>query len=121
MMAKLPLKILHGYVLLSLLLFFTVQSLKFYAVVSPIWMLHHLNDFLVIPMVATLCLHGVWLIKKDTTIRLNLFTILSLVALFSLVFEYYLPQQSYRYTGDLWDVISYVLGGFMFYVFQKAA
>lgn len=70
-------------------------------------------------MVATLCLHGVWLIKKDKTIRLDIFTILSLVALFSIYFEYYLPKQSYRYTGDIWDVVCYGLGGIIFYLLQK--
>lgn len=119
MMLKLPLKSLQGYVFLSLILFCGVQTLKFFSIASPDWIINHLNDFLLIPMVATLGLYGVWFLKKDRNIRLNVFTILSLVALFSIVFEYYLPQQSYRYTGDLWDVLAYVLGGAVFYVLQK--
>jgi hypothetical protein len=96
-----------------------VQISKSFSVVGTNWIFHHLNDFLAIPIIATLCLHGVWFIKKDNNIRLNIFTILSLIALFSLVFEYYLPQQSYRYTGDFWDVICYFLGGVVFYFLQK--
>ena len=119
MIRKLPLKLLHLYVLLSLAVFFVVQSLKFFSISGPDWIFHHLNDFLALPIVATLCLHGVWLIKKDKTIRLNAFTILSLVALFSFVFEYYLPKQDYRYTGDVWDVVCYGLGGLIFYILQK--
>ncbi|MBJ7881750.1 hypothetical protein [Gelidibacter salicanalis] len=70
-------------------------------------------------MVATLGLHTVWYLKKDTNIRLNVFTILSLVALFSVVFEFYLARQSHRYTGDGWDVLAYLLGGAVFFVLQK--
>ncbi|WP_157417805.1 hypothetical protein [Aequorivita capsosiphonis] len=95
--------------------------MKYFSVSGPNWIFHHLNDFLVIPMVATVCLYGVWIIKKDKSIRLNIFTILSLVALFSIFFEYYLPLQSYRYTGDIWDVVCYFLGGVVFYFLQKIA
>ncbi len=119
MMRRFPLNTLHRYILLSLVVFLIVQSFKFFSIVVSNWIFHHLNDFLVIPMVATAGLHGVWLIKKDQTIRLNNFTILSLVILFSFVFEYYLPQQDNRYTGDLWDVLCYLLGGMAFYILQK--
>lgn len=121
MIGKLPLKILHLYVLLSFGVFLIVQCLKFFCVAGPEWIFHYLNDFLAIPMVATLCLHGVWLIKEDRSIRLNGFAILSLVVLFSVVFEYYLPQQDHRYTGDVWDVVCYGLGGVVFYILQKMA
>ena len=119
MMRKLSLKTLHLYVFLSLVVFLCVQSLKAFSVVGPNWIFHHLNDFLTIPMVGALCLHGAWFIKKDYSIRLNIFTILSIVALYSLFFEYYLPQHSYRYTGDIWDVVCYFLGGVVFYFLQK--
>lgn len=118
-MRRLPLKWLHLYVLLSLIVFIAVQNLKFFSVPGPNWIFHHLNDFLVIPMVGLACLHGVWFIRQDNTIRMHIFTILSLVALFSIVFEYYLPQQSYRYTADVWDVMCYFIGGLMFYILQK--
>lgn len=119
MIRKLPLKALHWYVFLSLMAFIGVQSLKFFSFTNQNWIFHYLNDFLVIPMVATLSLHAVRLIKKDNKIRLNIFTIISLVALFSVVFEFYLPKQSYRYTGDIWDVACYILGGLVFFILQK--
>ncbi|MCG2418659.1 hypothetical protein K8089_06455 [Aequorivita sp. F47161] len=107
------------YALLSLVVFFYVQSLKYFSGIQATWVFHHLNDFLTIPLVATVCLHGVWCVKKDKTIRLNIFTILSLVVLFSVAFEYYLPKQSHRYTADIWDVVCYFLGGVIFYILQK--
>lgn len=114
-----PLRILHFYALLSLIVFLWVQMLKHFSIIGPNWIFHHLNDFLVIPIVATFSLNVVWLIKGDKNIRLNIFTILSLLALFSIYFEYYLPMQSHRYTGDVWDVVCYFLGGAVFYILQK--
>lgn len=119
LMILFPLKALHRYVLFSLALFVVVQTFKFVDFNSPQWVFNYLNDFLTIPIVATFCLHGIWLVKKDQTIRLNLFTIFSLAALFSIYFEFYLPKQSDRYTGDYWDVFCYLLGGLVFYVLQK--
>jgi len=119
MILKLPLKALHLYVLFSLVIFICVQIFKYYSVSGPKWIFHHLNDFLTIPIVAIVCLYGVWFIKKDNKFRLGIFTILSLVVLYSFVFEYYLPKQSYRYTGDIWDVVCYFLGGAVFYLLQK--
>lgn len=118
-MRRIPLKTLHLYVLLSLMVFIWVQSLKYLSVPAPDFVFHYLNDFLAIPIIATICLHGVWLIKKDYSIRLNLLTVMSLVAFYSVFFEYYLPQQSHRYTGDIWDVVCYSLGGIVFYLLQK--
>lgn len=117
-MNRFPLKALHVYVAISLAVFLFVQTLKFYSFSNPIWIFNYLNDFLTIPIVATICLHAVWFVKKDTTIRLNLFTIISLVIMFSVYFEYYLPMQSNRYTADVWDVVCYALGGLVFYLLQ---
>jgi len=99
--------------------FFCVQLLKHFSIAAPKWVFNHLNDFLTIPLVATLGLHGVWLLKRDYTLRLNVFTIFSLVAFYSVFFEYYLPQQSHRYTGDIWDVVCYFLGGVVFFFLQR--
>lgn len=116
---RFPLQTLHIYVALSLFIFSVVQSLKIFSVATPIWVFSYVNDFLTIPIVASICLHGVWILKKDKAIRLNGFTIASLVVLYSIYFEYYLPQQSHRYTGDIWDVVCYTLGGFIFYGLQR--
>lgn len=118
-MKNIPLKILHLYIGFSLLLFIMVQLFKCYEVNAPDWVFFYLNDFLTIPMVATVCLHVVWLLKKNNTFRLSLFTITSLVILYAVYFEYYLPQKSSAYTGDVWDAVCYALGGAVFYFLQK--
>ena|SRR5690606_8082999 len=119
LMKSIPLKFLHAYVLLSILLFGIVQSLKFFEIQAPQWVFSYLNDFLVIPIVLTVCLHGVWLIKKDRDIRLNIFTIFSMVVFYSIYFELYLPSVSDSYTGDAIDIICYFAGGIIFYFLQK--
>jgi hypothetical protein len=119
MMRKLPLKILHRYIFLSLVVFICVQLLKYFSIAAPQWIFNHLNDFLTIPLVATVGLHGVWFLKKDYSLRLSAFTVFSLVVFYSVFFEYYLPQQSHRYTGDIWDVVCYFLGGVVFYFLQR--
>ena len=116
---KFPLRTLHIYVASSLLIFAIVQSLKIFSIAAPQWVFSYVNDFLVIPIIATISLHGIWLLKNSKAIRLNGFTIASLVLLYSIYFEYYLPQTSPRYTGDIWDVVCYALGGLVFYVLQR--
>jgi hypothetical protein len=117
---KWPARTLHIYVFISLLLFIGVELLKYLNFDLPNLLINHLNDFLTLPMVATPCLHAVWLIKKDKSIRLSMLSIFSLVVLYSFYFEYYLPIYVPRYTGDLWDVFCYLSGGILFYVLQKA-
>ena len=116
---KLPLKTLHFYLLLSLIAFISIQVLKYNFFSNPNWIFNYVNDFLTIPLVATVCLYSVWFIRKDVSIRLNWLTILSLVVLYSFVFEFYLPRQSHRYTADIWDIVCYSLGGLVFYLLQK--
>lgn len=118
-MNSFPLKWLHRYFLLSLLIFGMVQLLKYFSISAPNWIFFYLNDFLTIPIVATICLHAAWFLKKDKSIRLNIFTIASLVILYSVYFEAYLPSVSVRYTADFWDVVCYFLGGLVFWVLQK--
>lgn len=114
-----PLKALHFYVLLSGIIFFATQVLKMLQVQVPQRVSSYLNDFLIIPIVGLICLRAVWWIKKDTSIRLHGITILSLVILYSVYFEIYLPKIHERYVADVWDVVCYAAGGMIFYVLQR--
>jgi len=118
-MRGLPLKILHLYFLLTLLTFAGVQTLKYFSIHAPDWVFFYLNDFLTIPIVATFCLHAVWFIKRDRSLRLSFSTIFSLVVMYSVYFEIYLPTVSERYTGDILDIICYFAGGLIFYFLQS--
>gem|GEM_PF-786964 len=119
LMNPLPLRTLHGVVICFLLIYAVVLGLRYYEVTTIPFVYNHLNDLLVIPLVATACLHVIWWIKKDRSLRLGILSILSLVILYSGYFEYYLPGIHRRYTGDVWDVMCYGVGGILFYFLQK--
>lgn len=116
---KLPLKTLHLYVLLAFLLFLGVEYLRLAEIPAPRWIFNYLNDFLIIPIVGLICLHVIWLFKRNYHIKLDLISILLLVIIYSFYFEIYLPPISDRYTDDFWDVICYILGGIILYFLQK--
>lgn len=119
MISKFPLKKLHYYVFVSLLILIIYQTLFYCNVPMPIFITSYLKDFLCIPIIATLGLHVVWFLKKDKSIRLNAFTLISLVLMYSIYFEYFLPKHSNFYVADWLDIICYSLGGLIFYILQK--
>ena len=86
----------------------------------PRWINHYVNDFLCIPLV----LGGIVFIlrkwKKDPQFSIPFPTIVVVVLLYALYFEYYLPQHNPRYTADVWDVVLYALGGLFFYYIEKS-
>ncbi|MCM4159718.1 hypothetical protein DHB64_07405 [Antarcticibacterium sp. W02-3] len=55
---------------------------------------------------------------RDRRIRLSLFSILSLTAMYALYFEVYLPKVEPRYTADVMDVMMYTAGSLLFYFLQ---
>ena len=114
-----PLLVLHFYSLLSIALALIVQSMHFFSIPMPDWVSSYVKDVLVLPIVATICLHGVWILKKDKSIRLNIFTIFTLVVMYSFLFEYYFPKRIDFYVSDPWDVVCYAMGGIIFYFLQK--
>jgi hypothetical protein len=76
----------------------------------------HLNDFIAIPVIATL---GLWfqriIIYKTSYYVLSPWHIVFIVVYVSIVFEALLPLLSRRYTADWIDVLLYVAGGLFFF------
>ena len=104
--------------IISVVTFLSVLSLLYYGVSLPGWVTSYLNDFLCMPIVLTICLKAVHLIKKDKSIRLDLFTIVSLTTFYAVYFEWYLPKVESRYTADYMDVVMYFTGALLFYYLQ---
>lgn len=119
MINKIPLKTLHRAFLLFLITYFGVQFAKYFDYQSFSFISNYLNDLIVIPIVATISLYFLWLLKKDFSIRIGVFTLASLVIFYSVYFELHLPENNPRYTGDVWDVFCYCIGAIAFYVLQK--
>lgn len=118
-MQRRPLKSLHIVFVICLILYAIVQLLKFKEYSANSFIYNYLNDLLVIPIVAFICLNAVWFLKRDYSIRLSFMSLLSLVMLYAIYFEVYLPSYHERYTADFWDVFCYTIGGLVFYLLQK--
>ncbi len=108
------------YFILSLLgyLFVRLSRLGLYSI--PTFLNNYLTDFLCMPIVLTLSLIGVRLIKRDPTISLTPTMIYGMTAFYAILFEWILPHQHAKYTQDPIDVIMYFIGGIFFaYIQQK--
>jgi hypothetical protein len=114
-----PLKSLHVFFLLCFLTYGTVQLVKIEQLSLTSFILNHLNDLMIVPIVLTAALNVVWLIKKDRSIRLGPISIFSIICLYSVYFEWYLPRHMARYTADWYDVLCYTAGGGILYILQK--
>lgn len=84
----------------------------------PEFFRYYLNDLLALPIVLFICLVLTRFLYKDRNIKLGLFSVLSVATLYSVYFEYYLPDRSARYTGDIVDVFLYFFGALVFYIVQ---
>ena len=71
------------------------------------------------PVVLTICLTLLQLIKKNYQLTIPIFVIASVTLYYIVYFEWYLPKVSPRYTADIIDVFLYTLGAIMFYYMQK--
>lgn len=92
---------------------------KMYCVALPNWMRFYLNDLLCMPIVLSLCLATVRILKKDDTLFIPLWSAIGLTVCYVVYFEWFLPQYNSRYTADIIDVALYVMGSGLFYRFQK--
>lgn len=80
---------------------------------------NYLNDFLIIPIVLTVCLLILKKTKNNKDYQISLPIILYVCGLYSILFEWYFPQILTRYTSDFLDVLLYFISGLIFYRLQK--
>lgn len=100
-------------------LFLTGRIMVLLEIHQSSWLKNYLNDLLCMPIILTICLIGVQFIKNDKTIRISLFSALSLATFYSLYFEVILPLIMERYTADIYDVFLYFTGALVFYLLQE--
>lgn len=105
---------------IALCLASTLYFLQKLQVPIPAWLNNYVNDFLVLPLVLSICLYSVQKIKKDQQIRLSLPLIAVITLMYCFYFEWYLPQHNARYTADYFDCLLYFGGAFVFYLLQPA-
>lgn len=115
---KISASLFHYYIGLSIVLFLIVELWKRLGLDAPDWFFFYFNDFLVIPIVAYIARFIVVALNRNPRVKIPVWAIVFLVAVYTFYFEVYLPRVSSRYAGDFWDVICYVMGGFIFYGLQ---
>ena len=80
---------------------------------------NYINDFLIIPIVLTICLFILKKTKNSKNYQLPLGLILYLCSMYAILFEYIFPKYLERYTADYIDVLLYFISGLIFYKLQK--
>ena len=80
---------------------------------------NYVNDFLILPIVLTICLFILRWSRGDKGYTIPIGVIMYICAFYGVVFEYLLPKFHSRYTTDFIDVFLYFLGGVVFYFLQK--
>lgn len=97
----------------------TIYSMQRLNLPLPRLVNNYVNDLLCLPLVLGAITFVIRRLKKDKLFRLPLLFVLFIVAYYSVYFEYYLPQVTARYTGDIIDVGLYFLGGIAFFLFDN--
>ena len=76
----------------------------------------YLDDFLTIPLSGAYTLFVQrFLTYRNPAYVLPVWQLIFLWAVFSVWFEWYLPQQSDAYVRNAWDVVAYAVGGVFFH------
>jgi len=86
---------------------------------SQLFLKNHLNDLLYTPIVLTLCLAIVRVVKRQPNQLINVYLTGFMSLFFALIFEFIGPKVYIHSVGDWIDVLMYSLGGILFMFFQK--
>jgi len=107
------------FLLMSLSMAYLVHlCLKFGQVPVPSFFSYYFADLLCMPLLLSYALLFMRWFRGEPDLRLSAAMIVTGVAYVSLVFEWVLPHFFRRYTGDVWDVVMYGIGGVLYYCFQ---
>ena len=112
-------KILYPFIFLGII-GISVYVMQKCGIRLPVFVNNHLNDLLIVP-INLFAVQMLWGILNGTTVFLRFSIVASSVLFYSIFFEFILPQFNSRYTADGWDVLCYVAGGVLFYLYQHVA
>lgn len=96
-----------------------VYLASLFKVELPGFIRFYVNDFLIVPIVLSICLYILRWSRANKKYCIPIWGILYVSLFYSLVFEFFLPQTNIRYTSDIIDVVLYFVSGFLFYYLQK--
>ena len=109
-------KILYPFIFLGII-GISVYGMQKCGIRLPVFVNNHLNDLLIVP-INLFAVQLFWGVLTGTTVFLRFSIVASCVLFYSIFFEFILPQFNIRYTADWWDVLCYLFGGLLFWLYQ---
>ena len=111
--------ILKPYFILSVVLYLLIRILRLFEIHIPEILNSHLTDFLFMPILLTVSLIGVRVIKRNKLINLTIGMIFISTVFVSFMFEIFMTSRSSLFIKDYWDVVAYIIGALFFYIVQS--
>jgi di/tricarboxylate transporter len=97
----------------------TVYFLQKNEIILPKLINNYFNDLVALPIVLIICLWSVRKLHNKPKFQLSFLQCLMLVLFYIVFFEVYLPKVNTRYTADAIDGGLYLIGGLLFYWWQR--
>lgn len=108
-------RLFDPYFIVYLALWGIVRHLRATGSIIPV-INNYLTDFLAVPAMAHLTITIIRnYVIRDQQYRYPAWYVAVIVLYLSVVFEWLMPALSPVYTGDVWDVAAYALGGLFYY------
>ena len=102
-----------------LVIYLITKTLRYLEVPLPEFIQNHLTDLVCIPLVLFVVK---WIIQRlsanKNLTKVPIAAIIGVTLYWSVYFEFYLPKQDPRHTGDNIDVVMYMLGALVFSIVQ---
>lgn len=112
-------KVIYIYFTLSLFIGTGVYFMQKNNYKLPELVQFYVNDFLIIPIVLSVCLFILRWSKNNKNYQISIWIVLYICSFYALLYEYFLPKYNPRYTADIIDVFLYFISGFIFFILQK--
>lgn len=103
--------------IISTLLFLTHQFLQWGLGIHIPFVDSYLDPFLAMPILLLLLDWEMEFFR--TRPQLNEMELLASFIIFSVIFEWLFPYLSADFTGDVWDIVAYFLGGVLYYLARQ--
>lgn len=111
----------HIAFVLLMSVYFLIRYLRVRVENLPDFVRYHLTDLLFVPVMSLFALIIIRFIKRDSTITIHWLAVMVQVAVVSIYFEWYLPNNSpegHIHVSDWIDCLMYAIGGVLFILAQ---
>lgn len=111
--------ITHPFFIILGLVYAVYYGLKQTDFVFPLLISNYLADLLSIFLVNTFTLWSVRKIKNKPSVELPIYLVFLSIVMFSIFFEFILPNKSSNYVYDFWDIVCYAISGAGYILWRK--